>query len=47
MVERRKFSAVFKRQAVEELLELRLLKLNGLWEQYWRERQQAAAKYAA
>jgi len=35
------------RTKANPLLKLRLLKLNGLWEQYWRERQQAAAKYAA
>lgn len=35
------------RAKANPLLKLRILKINGQWEQYWRDRQQAAARHAA
>ena len=35
------------RDGANPLLKLRLLKLNGEWENYWTQRRQEAARYAA
>ena len=35
------------RQGVNPLLQLRLLKLNGEWNEYWNERKEESARYAA